>query len=258
LSRSRQKRRRRFPMQSLLDDFEAGLVALSDRQQVSEKHRVVESRHMQVSARPVKSDDESPTVMLPAEVTALVLSYASGHWPHRRVAREWASSIAFAFLRVIHTVPLNANEQSRSSIFYHTSLLSLKPGIDGIGTCEVNLWREAGEPYGPISDLLATWSGAWHLKVDSLQIVMKDWIRLPKRNAGEDNVVDSFDQQLLPQTISLKELLTCQRQCPKFAKVHEPSCTSTTQRLLVTHQLYINCGCVPHKPQRMRMRAQSW
>jgi hypothetical protein len=206
---------------------EAGLVALAAQEQMSEQHAVLESPHTQESARPVKSDEESPTVMLPAEVAALVLSYASGHWPHRRVAREWASSIAYAFVGVIHTVPLNARVESRSSIFYHTALLSLKPQIDGIGTCEVNLWREAGEPYGPISDLLATWSGAWHLKVDSLQIVMNDWIRLSQRIAGEDDAVDRFDKKCLPQTISVKDLLTCRRKCPTFASVHEPPCAPT-------------------------------
>lgn len=246
-------------MQRLLDDFEVGLVTLSGWEQRSEQHTIVESGHTQVSARPVKSDEESPTVMLPAEVAALVLSYASGHWPHRRVAREWASSIGWALLGVIHTVPLNAREESQSSIFYHTALLSLKPQIDGIGTCEVNLWREAGEPYGPISDLLATWSGAWHLKVDSLQIVMKDWICFSERTADEDDAVDRFDKQSLPRTISVKDLLTCKRNCPTFASVHEPPCTPTKQRLLAIHQLYMSCGCVPYKLQHnMRIRAQSW
>lgn len=154
---------------------------------------------------------------LPEDVVSIVLGHASACWSHRRVARAWAQ----AAVAGIMTQPRSANFSLNpwhiglhdSAIYYYSAVLLVQPtgtnGSSPAGQAELQIWREAGEPYGPQSDRLMSWLTLWTLDPARKELVCSEWTAVTEDGGlpGEFDVIDTKARDWLPRTLEMKGLL---------------------------------------------------
>lgn len=164
------------------------------------------------------------TCMLPGlseELVARVFDFATGAWALRLVCRSWADRGVGGFLASAPSLevsfPLCASRLGlfESAIYYYSAVLQVSsrshegaaadcrpPGMTGAAKLEI--WREAGEPYGPQSDLISVMESTWTLDLQCLELACGSWSSGP---GGFDHG-QMISTDWLPQRIPLRMLLT--------------------------------------------------
>eukprot|EP00747_Dinoflagellata_sp_TGD_P037224 gnl/TRDRNA2_/TRDRNA2_138940_c0_seq2.p1 gnl/TRDRNA2_/TRDRNA2_138940_c0~~gnl/TRDRNA2_/TRDRNA2_138940_c0_seq2.p1 ORF type:complete len:253 (-),score=37.45 gnl/TRDRNA2_/TRDRNA2_138940_c0_seq2:235-993(-) len=180
---------------------------------------------------------------LPPELALNVFALAAGDWRLRCVCRGCARivEVAAASARLvldsqaafelraalesaecsvwlpIHAVDLGLHHES--SIFFFSGELRVRllptgaaDGTDGEaeidemrGEAEFEVWCQAGEPYGPQSDRIATWRTLWHLDIHGRKVVFEQWTLLDRPHFDWVPVVSPA---ALPQHVTVKKLMS--------------------------------------------------
>mmetsp|Transcript_50131 Transcript_50131/g.160400 ORF Transcript_50131/g.160400 Transcript_50131/m.160400 type:complete len:235 (+) Transcript_50131:45-749(+) len=151
----------------------------------------------------------------PPELASHILHFAAGCWSHRPVCRAWATEVASAALTSKRAVSFRAQAATiglpDSAIFHYAAELGVLPAEgpaarSGQGVAELKLWREAGEPYGPQSDHIATWQAPWRADVPTLMLVCGEW-----RSVMQTEYWGPPPTVLLPKVLTLRQLMRQQR-----------------------------------------------